>query len=73
MRHDETEQLPPTQRRKRNVWDFLAESVRVVGRFATSPGGILLLILGAIALGWINADTLNKVADAVGGLMDRVR
>lgn len=81
MRHDETDdRLPPTQRRGRNAWDALAESMRVLGRgiagfgrLVVSPGGIFLIVLGAIAAGWIGADTLDRVAQILGDFWEKVK
>ncbi len=80
MRHDETENLPPTQRRGRNGWDALAEMTRVLGRgvgglgrLLVSPGGIILIVVVLVALGRLNPEKVQAIMDALAGLVDKIK
>ncbi len=80
MRHDETENLPPTQRRGRNGWDALAEMTRVLGRgvggfgrLIVSPGGLVLIIVVLVALDRLNPGKLEAMMNALAGLVDKIR
>lgn len=62
--------LPPTQRRGRNGWDAITEVVRVVVRFLGSPAGILILLIVALAAGWVGEETLEKLVEWVKSLRE---
>ncbi len=70
MRHDETERLPPTERRGRNGWDFLAEAVRGIIRFFSQPVVWVALLVAAIVAGYVSEDLIEKVVGWVKSLRE---